>query len=163
MKRMFIVSGALLVFAALPLGPASAQYPPTATASIFLSDQTVFPGQRIVVSGEGWQARSQVTITFRSRPRVLATASVNRDGEFSTDVTIPGDASPGAHTVAASGVEADGSPVTVTATLEVVSAGGAGGLAATGGSPVRQVVLATLLIVLGAAVVILSRRRPVAR
>ncbi|MBW3615995.1 MAG: hypothetical protein KY439_11925 [Actinobacteria bacterium] len=173
---------ALLVFA----GGASSQvqYPPQ--GSNLQADKTeVGPGGSMTVSGAGFAAASTVTVTFddavvlgithvrgKAEPTavrsakvvavVLGTTQVREDGTFSIDVTIPRTASPGRHTLAATGTGADGTPRRLTFTVDVrgVSLARGDTLPRTGsGVTAPLVATAVLLIGAGSVAVVATRRR----
>lgn len=163
-----IAAMALLIVAA---APALAQYPPDAPA-VAISDTTVFPGQAFTVTSEGWQPGSEVTFTFFSDPVVLGTALVNANGAFTSQVTIPADATPGPHTLRTSGTSAAGVPANVDLAITVIAVAdattpppsGAGvtpapGLPRTGGEALTMLLSAAGLLAVGGAAVAVARRR----
>lgn len=168
MRRTATLTGLLALLFTLAAAPASAQdYPPDApTAAV--SDTTVAPGEPITITSEGWLPGSEVTITFESEPQVLATVQTGGDGAFTTQVTVPADATPGEHTLRLSGLDPDGQPRTVAIALTVPGAAGddaAAGvtpsprLPATGTDALLAVGAAVGLVGVGAAAVAVARRR----
>lgn len=151
---------ALLALAA----PAMAQYPPAAPV-VAVSDTTVVPGQTIGVAGDGWLPGSQVTFTFFSTPVVLGTANVDANGQFTSQVTIPADATEGPHTLRTTGTDAASQPRTVDVALNVVSAAApagvtpAPGLPRTGSDAFGALLGAAGLLTLGSAALVVARRR----
>lgn len=117
-RRMFVF---LAVIAALALSaaPAGAQEYPPDGPSAGVDDTTVTLGGQLTITGSGWQAGSQVTLTLFSEAQTLGTAQVGQDGTFSTTVTVPSDLRPGRHTLRISGTGEDGQPRTEDITLQV--------------------------------------------
>ena len=143
-----------------PGGP-TAQYPP-AQCGLSISASQVTPGQPITVSGAGFRANSTVRIEFRSAPVTLTSVQANSAGVFSATVTIPADATPGTHTLAAIGVDAAGGARELTSTVTVLGAetARAGTLPVTGSSSTLPAGLAGIVLVgVGSAAVVAARRR----
>jgi hypothetical protein len=162
---------ALLALALMIAVPAVAQdYPidddePEAT----VSQTVVVPGQPVVVSGEDWLPNSTVTIEFLSTPVLLGTASVDANGRFSRQVTIPSNATPGPHTIRVSGFDTDNLPRVVNIPITVAAAAAAPAapaapvtpgtaLARTGGYLTTAGSMAVLLLVIGGGALFASRR-----
>lgn len=170
-KRSIALAAAALVLSMSPAAHAQ-QYPPTA-AALTVSDTTVNPGQAVTVSGSGYANRARVTIIFESTPVELGTATTDDAGRFSTQVRIPSDATPGAHTIRATGLGPDGRPVIRSAGVTVLGAttsGGpvsrsgpaarSGGLARTGSdNSISLTQAGAVLILAGAGLVAVVRRR----
>ena len=160
MTRRLVALSALFIGALVVAAPAGAQQYPPQQEGIQTSDSTVSPGQPITVAG--CCIAGEVTITFESVVLGTTTASP-ADGSFSVQVTIPADASPGTHTITASGQAFDGSGPVVYSTTVTVSGAAAptgAGLPRTGSSstiPLTRV--AIMLVVVGSAFVIGARRR----
>ena len=76
--------------------------------AIKVSDETPSPGGSMTVSGFGFAPGTEIRITFESAPVLLAVTVAGAAGEFSVEVTIPGDAPPGVHSIKATGLGADG-------------------------------------------------------
>ena len=158
------------VFAA----PAGAQVYPPNQCSLALSVSAATPGQTIIIGSAncspGFAAGATLEITLESDPVHLATATADANGQFSTPVTIPEDATVGPHTVVAKGQGANGSTLTISAELNVVSAtagarapGAAGALAFTGSDSLPLVWIALAMLTVGTAFVLAVRRRAQAR
>lgn len=171
MKRVATVLGLALATAMLTALPALAQYPPAA-GCVTVSATAVAPAETITVSSadpDCWLPGSTVTLTFFSTPVVLGTTTVNADGAWSDQVTIPAGATPGPHTLRASGFAQDGSARVVDIALTVLGAAAApstpgvapgDGLAATGSTlTVGLLILVALLTVGGTTFVVGQRRR----
>jgi hypothetical protein len=160
-----------VVFAA----PAGAQVYPPNRCSLALSASAAIPGQTIVAGSAscspGFAAGATVTLTLESDPVYLATATADANGQFSTPVTIPANATPGSHSVVATGQGAGGSAPTIRAGLMIMSgtadAGArgeaAGALAFTGSDSLPLVGIALALLTVGTAFVLAVRRRAQAR
>ncbi len=136
---------------------------PSASGEISLSDVTVAAGGTVTVSGEGFDAGTELVIELRSTPVKIGTVTVKENGTFSATVTIPKDTAVGSHTIAV--IEPGGGEAT--ASLTVTAAGGNGGngngngngLATTGADSAPYIALAVLLLVLGLGLVVARRRR----
>ncbi len=116
-----------------------------------IASKTVAPGDKVDVSGSGYQPNSDVTITLNSTPLLLATVKTNSSGTFSTKVTIPRNTSLGAHSLVIAGKDANGNAVSSVLSLSVVQ------IPATGNGAQSQTMLAVLLILGGYALVKSSR------
>ncbi|MBW3651775.1 MAG: hypothetical protein KY458_14515 [Actinobacteria bacterium] len=162
-RRVVVMFTGALVALLVLVGGASAQvqYPPG--GSNLQTDRTqARPGEPITVTGAGFLPASTVTITFDDAV-VLGTTHVRENGTFSIEVTIPANASPGSHTLAATGTGADGTPRRITSAVEVLGTAAARGgtLPRTGsGITTSLVASAALLIGAGSAAVVGTRRRP---
>jgi hypothetical protein len=121
---------------------------------------TLTAGQAFTASGSGYAPSSPVTITFASDPVVLANVTTNAVGSFTANLAVPTNATPGTHTVAASGKAPDNSARILTATVTVVATGsGAKPLVRTGPSNIGPMIMwGLLLIVVGFVVVVAVRR-----
>lgn len=141
-----------------PGGP-TAQYPPSA-CGLTVAQSQVRPGQPLPVSGAGFRPGSTVSLELRSAPVSLGSAQAGAAGAFSTTVVIPADASPGSHTVAATGVDATGAARELTATVTVLGAAAGADLPRTGaGFAVPAGTAGVALVGVGALAVVASRRR----
>lgn len=129
--------------------------PCAATAST--SASTVGLGAPLTVNGTGFLAGEPVTITLFSTPVQLATATADRNGVVTQQVTIPADLEPGDHQLELVG-QTSGARVRVA--IEVLGAAATPGtLAATGDRTVLEVFVALLLVLAGGALVRTGRRR----
>lgn len=170
----FAVLTACVALASVFAAPAGAQVYPPNQCSLALSVSAAIPGQTIVAGSAncspGFAAGATVEITLESDPVHLATVRADADGQFSTPVTIPADATPGSHSVVATGQGASGSTPTIRAGLTVMSGtagaraeGAAGGLPFTGSDSLPLVWIALALLTVGTAFVLAVRRRAQAR
>jgi LPXTG-motif cell wall-anchored protein len=139
----------------------AATYPPDAP-SIGTSSSSVQNAGSTTVMGAGWQPGTTVALSIASTPQSLGSASVQSDGTFTQDVTIPC-LDPGTHTISGSGTDAAGAANTASTTLTVTGTctpGGGGTLPHTGSNSSGVITLACGLILFGAVLVIaLNRRR----
>ena len=143
-----------------------------------VSASTVQPGRSVTFSAGGFGPGSTVTVTDNGV--VVGTATADANGVFVLAVTI---GSVGTHTLTASGTDANGAPLSVTATVEGVLSGspdgllisGPGGSATTGGSTsgttltalprtgsdlvVPGAVSGVALVLMGGTGVVVARRR----
>jgi LPXTG-motif cell wall-anchored protein len=158
-------TGLLLVAGSAHAAPTP--YPPNGP-SIGTSSSSVQNAGSTTVMGAGWQPGTTVALTIASTPQSIGSASVQSDGTFSQDVTIPC-LDPGTHTISGSGTDASGAANTSSTSVSVVGTcggtgngnGNGGTLPHTGSSNTSGVItLASGLILLGAVLVIaLNRRR----
>jgi hypothetical protein len=119
-------------------------------------------GNTVNVSGSGWQAGAQITVTIQSAPVVLGTVTANAAGTFSQNFVIPCSIGNGAHTVSASGIAADGTSRTASTQITLsnctVSAS-TGKLAFTGSNSTFPFAAAGVALVLVGSVLTVSMRR----
>ncbi len=154
-RRSVLMSIALLL--ALPAVAGAQQYPPS-SADLTVSDSTPGVGQQISVAGSGFAPGANVVITFESTPVTLATVAADAGGAFSTVVTIPSNATPGVHTIKATGAGAGGGTLVLSAQVTVGGASG-GSLAKTGADNIFPLLLVAAGLVLVGGVLIVSVRR----
>ena len=62
----------------------------------------------MTISGEGFLPSTTLTVTFESTPVVIGVVQADGSGRFTADVRVPVDATPGVHTIRATGMGADG-------------------------------------------------------
>ncbi|CAN5528248.1 hypothetical protein BH20ACT2_BH20ACT2_15350 [soil metagenome] len=130
------VLAALVV--ALMVAPAVAQtYPPPAEG-ITISNTTVVPGQSVTVTATGYAPGTAVGFVFLSDPVDLGSVTADANGVARLTFNVPADADPGEHTVTASGLGADGSPLVQSVNLTVVGPDGAAGGQGTGRRPLPR-------------------------
>jgi hypothetical protein len=137
-------------------GTAAAQYP--------LNGPTIavvgVSGNTVNVSGSGWQAGAQITVTIQSAPVALGTVTANAAGTFSQNFTIPCSIGNGAHTVSASGIAADGTSRTASTQVTLSNCTvSAGKLAFTGSNSTFPFAAAGVALVLVGSVLTVSMRR----
>ena len=117
MRRSIVFAAALLLLL-LRSQAVLAQYGPGGDLSV--SNATPSAGSEITVSGEGFAPTSPVQITIASSPQLLATVESDASGAFSVTVSIPASLS-GQHTISATGTDAAGSVLVLTAVVEVAA------------------------------------------
>ena len=155
-KRLLALSAVLLVAVA---GPAYAGEGYTDEDTVTVSDTTATPGQPITVSAKTFEPGSTVTFSL-SGTGVVGTAVADSAGVATLTFDIPADATVGAHTVEASGTGADGLPLTVSTTIEVLGAAAAGDLPTTGSANTLSMTqLAVAAVVGGGLLVLLANKR----
>jgi hypothetical protein len=149
------------LFLGLLAAPASAQqYPPTDTVC-GVSDASLGPGDQVTVSGSGWQAGSTVTFTLQPGNIALGSTTVGADGTFGPIVlTIPDSVAPGSYSLACSGIDVEGRPITRVNPIRVlgVVAGGPAFTGTTLNVPLWLALIAGLLAT-GVLLVVLGGRR----
>ncbi|HET6950834.1 MAG TPA: hypothetical protein VFI47_10690 [Acidimicrobiales bacterium] len=128
MVKRLLVCAALSVVALA--APASAQQYPPAINSLTVSDTTPTPGQTIDIEARTFRTGGSVDIVLTSDPVTLASGAADAAGVVALQGTIPTDTPLGAHTITASGPAPDGSSLTLSLSINVVSADGAGGATA---------------------------------
>lgn len=115
------------------------EYPPS-SETLAVSTSVAVPGEPVTISGSGYEPGTTVTVTFESTPRVVGVLQADASGRFTTQVVIPVDATPGMHTIKATGMGADGNPRVVSAAIRVmVPAAGAVPADVPGGGAVADV------------------------
>lgn len=122
-------------------------------AVLRLSSNRLAPGERVTVAGDRLAPNTIYRINFTSVPVELATATTNASGSFQTVVTIPSNATPGAHEINItdpSGRVVASVDLTVTGTGTTSTRGG--GLARTGANALGLAMLAATAILLGSLV-----------
>jgi hypothetical protein len=140
-----IVAGSTAAFASDP-------YPPV-VSGLEVSNSRPAPGGSLTVSGNCQAPDVPVTITIVPPGTVLAHATTGPDGQFSTTVTIPGNASGNATLVASN---ANGTCV-LSAAITVASAAT---LAFTGSNSTSTFVpIGILLAAIGSVLIVASARR----
>ena len=106
-------------------------------------------GDSITVTGEGFAPGEEVQLWFLSSPVLLATVTADAAGTFSTDVTIPADATAGTHHLEVRSASSE----TVSSEVKVAAV-----LAATGWDGTWTAATAATLLALGGAMVLARRR-----
>ena len=157
-KTAGTMTAALALVAILAL-PAFAQqpYPPTVAGVVEVSDQTIDCGaETFTISGSGWAANSQVSITFAGEN--LGTAPTDSTGSFSISVTPP-EASGTQTLTVTQGSLSETAQVTCVTGVAAGGGGGEGGVAFTGANITVGLLLLVGLILAGAATLALGRRR----
>lgn len=172
-KRVLTVMIAVGALFAVSTPAQSQEYPPPSNG-VFISDTTVVGGQVIIVQAGIFAPGSTVTFTFFSQPVVLGTAEADDVGIVTFEARIPSNASVGVHTIVASGIAPDGSPLEVSTTVTVLASddgtdeatagfgtGGTtrGSLPRTGGESLPMLRIAAALLAVGAGMVFVTRRR----
>ncbi|HET6873212.1 MAG TPA: hypothetical protein VFH70_00440, partial [Acidimicrobiales bacterium] len=102
-----------------PVTSPSSQAPPSQTAWITTSQTKLQRGTSVHVNGAGFEAGTIVTLTFHSSPTNLGTAHTDPGGGFQAEVAVPRNATPGPHTIEATGVEPNGQTVAARAAVYV--------------------------------------------
>jgi LPXTG-motif cell wall-anchored protein len=138
--------------------PSRSQYPPS-QCGLRLGQSQARPGEPVSVAGDGYKGNSGVSIDFHSTTTNLSDPTTNGSGSFSTSVVIPSNATPGQHTITATGTNPDGTPRELSAAITIT--GGSGNLPRTGSSSktIPLTVGGIGLIVAGGAAVAFARRR----
>jgi len=170
---------ALGIFLAAPAFSASAAQQncyPAGNPTASVSDSSPTAGETVTVSGGNYKPDSGVDVLFDGDQ--IAHGQTDGQGQFSFQVTIPGDASLGKHTITVSGVGGDcvsPADVEIGVTLVVgengggggggggagAAGGGGGGVAFTGANISLGMVLIAVFVIVGAASLIVGRRRKV--
>ena len=96
-------------------------YAVTEHSAINLSTDTTKLGDALTIAVRGFNPLSAVTVTLHSTPVNLGTFRIGADGRRTLTVAIPMDTEAGSHVITVSGIDVDGAPLTVDASLEVAS------------------------------------------
>ena len=164
--RLLAVAGFVMA-SALAATPAVAQQYPPAENLLTLSDTTLVGGQPVTITAGSFLEGATVSFSFASDPVTLGSATANADGRATLTASIPGNASPGQHTITASGDSVDG-PLLVSSTVTV--SGGAADTPATtsaaelpptgvGDATSMAAIVAVIALALGGALLFIVRRR----
>ncbi|HEX2272940.1 MAG TPA: hypothetical protein VHG90_03590 [Acidimicrobiales bacterium] len=130
-----------------PVAPAPAASPDTESQAQ-VSDATVTPGEQVTVTGGGFAPNRDLRIDMDSDPVFLGTTRSDAGGRFTATVTIPLNASPGAHRIVVSGPGPGGGTHRSIATVNVVVTVGRP-LARTGGTSAGLLRLAIVFTLAG--------------
>jgi LPXTG-motif cell wall-anchored protein len=165
LRRHAVVVLVVALFA-LATGTAIAQPYNQPSGALTLSETTVDPGQALTATGRGFRALGSVDMAFESSPVALGTFQADASGVVTARVTVPSNATPGTHQIAATGPAPDNATLVLRATLTVRAAGDPGAatnsapLVRTGSSSVIPLTTAGIVLVfVGATVWFLARRR----
>ena len=94
------------------------KYPP-GQCKMGVNTSNPSPGQTVTTDGEGFASNSTQDLGIQSAPKHLVNAHTDANGDFVQDVTIPCDTTPGDHTLFATGVDPDGTPLTLSVGINV--------------------------------------------
>ena len=159
MRRTLAVLAALCFGGLVCAMSAGAQtnYPPS-VLGLQLSRSAGGPGSAVTVSGTACTPGATVTVSFDNQ--VIGTTIAGPTGTFSTSVTIPSGATPGVHTITASGAGCQSSATYTVPSNVAASGAGAAGIAFTGAHNLLGLSEAGAgLALLGAVLVFATRRR----
>jgi len=158
-----IVTAATALVALAGAQPAFAgPYAPSGEMAV--STTSPVPGGSLAVSGDGFEAGSQVRVVMFSEPVVLGATAANAAGEVELTVEIPSSFAPGTtHTLEMQGVSPSGEVRVLTQQITLEAAGNdAGddvGLAATGFAGSQIAILAGALLLGGGVLFVVGRTR----
>jgi hypothetical protein len=126
-RRVAAVVSPLLLLLALST-PAWAQYPP-AQPTCQVNKTTAAPGEDVTVSGDDWQASSQVLIRFHQNKvsQEYGPFPTDGTGHFSANITIPLEAQNGPARIAVGGPNQSGKRVSCEVDITIQTGGGGGG------------------------------------
>lgn len=168
LKKILVLSAAVMAMLASAAGPAASQdpgYPDTAVLEASIDDTTVVPGQTVTIAGV-CDAGDEVVIAIVGEG-TIGTIAVGDDDSFSGDVTIPSDLDAGSYTVTASCGDADVVNIDITVSNAGANAGGTdtggtdngGALARTGSSSDTLLKAGGGLLLAGAAALLFATKR----
>ena len=136
---------------------------------------TFFDNGTVTCTATNFQSGSTVTFTIASTPTLLGTAVADSSGTATLTAPLPSGIEAGTHTVTASGIAADGTPVSTgtqgtvspaaaaaangSAAPATTAATGGGSLARTGSDSSGLVKMGVLLVALGGGAVLITRKR----
>jgi hypothetical protein len=130
---------------------------PASSATGTVTDKTVRPGQQVTIAGDGFAPSTRLDAALNSTPIHMATFTSSATGTFSTLVTIPAAATPGAHTIVVSGTGANGGNRQVA--IPVTVQGAPAGLPSTGARPATATSVGLVLLTAGLVLVTVTRQR----
>jgi alpha-L-rhamnosidase len=119
LKRIAILSLAAFGLMTAPALAEDTQYPPTDEEELTVSANAQCPGDSLVDDGRGFAPGSSVLIELVSNDTNLGSATTDDAGDFSFEATVPETQEPGDYTVQATGTNAAGDDVVLTAALTV--------------------------------------------
>jgi LPXTG-motif cell wall-anchored protein len=128
----------------------------TGSDSIAVSDNSVQPGQNIVVFASGFEPGSTVTIVLKPAGTVLGTAVADSRGRVEVQVVVPQSTAVGSFSIGANGVNGQ-QPVELAIAIAVSVSGRP--LPSTGGDVAGILVVAAACAAAGAFLVLRFRRR----
>lgn len=152
--------GAAAVVALLTvLGGPAAVAQTYGSGNLTLSVANPPPGTPVDLTETGFKPGSPVDNTIASSPISLGTATADAAGVARLTVTIPASLAAGStHTITASGVAPDGSPLALSATITLGVGSSPAPLVVTGARVAQTVGAGALLVALGAMMVTYVRR-----
>ena len=167
MKRRLLAVAGFVIASTLVAAPAVAQQYPPAENYLTLSDTTLVSGQPLTIAAGTFLDGTTVSFTFNSAPVTLGAATANADGRATLSAPIPANATPGQHTITASGESVNG-PLEVSAAVTI--SGGAADAPATtnaaelpptgvGAVTLTAGVVAVIALALGGVLMLVARRR----
>ncbi len=109
----------------LMAAPAAAQQYPPAVNSLTVGCRTPAPGETTSLEARTFAAGASVTITLASDPVVLGTPVADASGVVTHQATIPAGTPSGDHTITATGQAPDGTPLSLSASINVGAGCGA--------------------------------------
>jgi LPXTG-motif cell wall-anchored protein len=110
----------------LMAAPAAAQQYPPNVNGLTCPDTTPTPGQTITLEARTFAVGATATFDLQSVPVGLGTATADTSGVATLQATIPTGTTLGAHTITAVGAAPDGSALSLSCSITVVEADGAG-------------------------------------
>lgn len=164
MKRLIAVLAAVigLVTIAASLGATASAYPPGQAPQISLNKSSVPAGSPVTVFGQKFTPNQQADLSLHSTPVALGVVTIDANGNFTAQVTIPSGTTLGAHTVEALDVASgDVATAPLTVTGSGTSGGGGGTLGGTGVAVIGIGALGAVLLVGGLLMLMAGRRRKV--
>jgi len=161
-KRLMAVVGLMMASAVLATPAVAQQYPPEADL-VTVTDTSLVSGQTFTVSARTFLEGAPVSFVFTSDPVALGSVTADASGVATLTARVPSSASPGQHTITASGNSATG-PLVVSVTVTVSGAAAdtpAETLALTGASDgtLMAARVAVVVLALGGVFLLVARRR----
>lgn len=169
MIRKLIGATLLLLGATAFVGPVPAALAgggPSDYADCFITadPSTFFPGEVVTITGTGFEPGFETTIELDGGTVVGGTVTTDATGSFTTEVIVPDDATPGAHTFSAI-CDTPGNETTTTVTVS--SRGATTSTTAISGGPLPQtgsdvqplVVAGGVAVLAGLTFVMVAKRR----
>jgi LPXTG-motif cell wall-anchored protein len=172
LKRIVLVAGASLLL--LLASPASAQTNPSGQQGQHV-DSTASDNGTISCSGDGFKPGSDEEFSIASTPTVLGHATADASGHVTLTAPLPGNITPGTHTVTVSGIGANGQPLSLSTQVLVSAAAAANAARNAGVAPATTapgsnlprtgsdnsglIRIGVLLVALGGGAVLVTRKR----
>ncbi len=162
-RPLLALLGAIgLLIATVSFATSASAAPYTSQPTLSVSTQTPAVGASLTVSGAGFAAGENVSLTLHTVVYNLGTATTDGSGSFTTTVTLPAGVS-GTHTIVALGL-GSGRSASITLTIGSGTAGGGGsngGLPNTGAAVMGVGGLGLALLIGGGLMLLVGRRRSV--
>ncbi len=155
MRLWRVLAGGVAVLLSVLAGGGVAGAIYDSQGALTVSKASLQRNEQVTVSGSGYAPASSIVTTLTSAPATLGTAQAGATGTFSATYAIPADTALGSHTITAAGKAPDGSSLTLTAAITVVTDSSAANLVGTGGAHTSELVnWAVVLVAVGCVLIV---------